>query len=366
MVVKRRVLFLRPTMGTGGADRVTLQILKALDRGQFHAELALMRAEGVFLNDVPVDIPIHDCKAPNLIRLVPPLKKIILLGKYDFVYSTSSGTNIPAIIAARRANFGGKVIISQRTSLVRPSRAKLKAQLIFMLQKHYYPKAAHITAVSRAIVDDIGERMRIPHARLHVVRNPIVDDDLLGLSNEPLTCDLIDKNIPTILAAGRFEPQKDYDVLLRSFAQVRQRIPCRLIILGTGPLLDHCKQLSRELGIVQDVYFPGFEKNPFKYMRHCTVFALSSKQEGMPGVLIQALALGAPCVATDCPTGPNELIRDGWNGFLVPVGDYERMAERILTLIGNAELRANFSSNGPPSVDIFETQKALSTYFDFL
>jgi glycosyltransferase involved in cell wall biosynthesis len=135
---------------------------------------------------------------------------------------------------------------------------------------------------------------------------------------------------PVVLGAGRLEAQKDFPTLLKAFARVRAVREARLILLGEGkdrPLLE---ALAQDLRVAENVELPGFVENPFAYMARATVFVLSSTYEGLPGVLIQAMACGCPVVSTDCPSGPAEILAGGAYGPLAPVGDDRALAQAIL------------------------------------
>jgi len=138
-----------------------------------------------------------------------------------------------------------------------------------------------------------------------------------------------DKAVPVILGIGRLEAQKDFATLLRAFAQVRSRQDCRLIILGEGSLRYELEALARKLGVAEHVDLPGFVNNPYAYLVRASVFVLSSTHEGMPNALIEALALGVPVVATNCRSGPAEILEGGRWGRLTPVGDASAMAQAI-------------------------------------
>src|SRR5690606_8901187 len=117
------------------------------------------------------------------------------------------------------------------------------------------------------------------------------------------------------------------------FARVRRARPARLVILGEGPERDRLEDLAHDLYVEDDVNLPGFIDNPFAYMARAGVFALSSRFEGLPGVLIQAMACGCPVVSTDCPSGPAEILERERFGPLVPVGDDEALARAILATL---------------------------------
>jgi len=139
--------------------------------------------------------------------------------------------------------------------------------------------------------------------------------------------------LPVVLGIGRLARQKDFPTLLRAFAQVRSRRPCRLVILGEGKERSALTALVERLGITPHVEMPGFVANPFAYLRRAALFVLSSAWEGSPNVLIEALALAVPSVATDCPSGPREILCEGRYGPLVPVGDDEALAEAMEAML---------------------------------
>jgi glycosyltransferase involved in cell wall biosynthesis len=138
-----------------------------------------------------------------------------------------------------------------------------------------------------------------------------------------------------ILGVGRLTEQKDFSTLMRAFTCVRAKRAARLVILGEGKLREDLEDLASKLGIQADVEMPGFVENPLQYMARASVLVLSSKYEGLPGVLIQAMACGCPVVSTDCPGGSAEILDNGKYGVLVDIGDAEGMAKAILSELDN-------------------------------
>jgi glycosyltransferase involved in cell wall biosynthesis len=134
---------------------------------------------------------------------------------------------------------------------------------------------------------------------------------------------------PVVLAVGRLTKQKDFPLLIRAFAQVCQKRRARLIILGEGPDRPLLEAQVSELGLEDEVALPGFVENPYAYMSRAALYVLSSQWEGLPTVLIEALYCGAPVVATDCPSGPREILANGRYGALVPMGDVSALAQAI-------------------------------------
>jgi glycosyltransferase involved in cell wall biosynthesis len=170
-------------------------------------------------------------------------------------------------------------------------------------------------------------------SRTHVttVYNPVVTPALLGQSAAELHDPwFAPSEPPVILGVGRLTRQKDFPTLIRAFARLRRARPARLLILGEGELRPALEELVADLELTDHVRMPGFTDNPFAYMRQSALFALSSAWEGLPTVLIEAMACGTPVVTTDCPSGPAEILEHGKWGRLVPVGDAEALADAML------------------------------------
>jgi glycosyltransferase involved in cell wall biosynthesis len=197
-----------------------------------------------------------------------------------------------------------------------------------------YSHIDHIIAVSEGVRQDTLAVSGIEPARISVIRNPVVTPRLLELARQPPPHPWFSQpHPPIILGAGRLTRQKDFPTLIRAFAALRQSRPCRLIILGDGRQAAELRRLAAELGIAADLALPGFTDNPYSYMAHAQLFVLSSRWEGSPNVLTEAMALGTPVVATDCPSGPAEILQQGRYGPLVPMGDWQGLAaamERVL------------------------------------
>jgi glycosyltransferase involved in cell wall biosynthesis len=190
------------------------------------------------------------------------------------------------------------------------------------------------------------------------IYNPVVDYRLVTMAQaSPSHPWLLSRQVPVILAAGRLVPQKDFTTLIQAFARVRRERPARLLILGDGEQRDALLALAAECGVRDDVDLPGFDPNPFAAMRAASAFVLSSRYEGLPGVLIQAMACGARVVSTDCPSGPREVLEGGRWGTLVPVGDVAALATAVAATLDDPH---------PPDVRVrtaaFSEEQAVERY----
>lgn len=358
---KTRLFIVRPTMGQGGAERVTLTLLQHLDRERFDVSLVLMRHEGNWLDQVPHYVRVHVLGSSTLWTAWFPLAKLLYGSKPDVLFSPG-GTDVAAIIAKHLVHSPSRVVLSERGALYR-GRRTFKRRLVVWFKRFSYPFADQLTAVSQGVKDEMVSVLGLAADRIKVIYNPIVDEKLEAQMREPATHPWFYENVPIILGVGRLVPEKDFAMLLRAFARVHKQRPVRLVILGEGPLRTNLIDLAAQLEVQDDVCLAGFDQNPFKYMSRCSVFVLSSRHEGLPGVLIQAMACGAPVISTDCPYGPAEIICEpGRDGILVPVGDAEAMADKIGYLVDHPTVAKEMGLEGQAGVCRFGVEKAVLEY----
>ena len=198
------------------------------------------------------------------------------------------------------------------------------------VMRRFFPHADLILAPSRAVAEDAREITGIPSTKFRVIHNPVFREEITELSREPPSHPwLTDPAVPVVITAGKLKPQKDFETLLRAFARLRQQRAARLVILGRGPGKEGLMALAAQLGVSDDFQLPGHVKNPYAWFSRASVFVLSSAWEGLPNVLIEALACGCPVISTDCPGGSAEILEEGRIGRLVPVGDVAAMSQAI-------------------------------------
>jgi glycosyltransferase involved in cell wall biosynthesis len=229
-----------------------------------------------------------------------------------------------------------RAVVRQSNTLSVGSGARRRpvSRLASFLVRRAYPWADGIVAVSQAVAEDLARVTRLPGESIRVIPNPVVTAELFHLAKESPKHPWFEPGaLPVVLGVGRFTRQKDFPTLLQAFAQVQRVWPCRLVVLGEGKERPALERLSRDLNVEHAVSLPGFVSNPFAYMARAAVFVSSSAWEGLPGALIQALACGTPCVATDCPGGSREVLGNGRFGPLVPVGDVSALAGVIAAML---------------------------------
>jgi glycosyltransferase involved in cell wall biosynthesis len=208
----------------------------------------------------------------------------------------------------------------------------------------------------------LAQLTAIPRKQIQAIYNPVVRPALKDLVKAPVKHPWFRPGEPpVILAVGRLTVQKDFPTLIRAFAQVRRAHVARLVILGDGEERAAIEALTQELGVARDVSLPGFARNPYAYMARAGLFVLSSRWEGLPGVLIEALYCGVPVISTDCPSGPREILKNGQYGLLVPVGNVDKLASAMDTALAHKLPRASRESCQP-----FELDTVVNQYLNLL
>lgn len=271
-------------------------------------------------------------KPPKTIRYLSDLTAYLVREQPDALLSAKTHANLVAIWAKQSADVQTRIVVSERSTMstVIQNSRKWRWRFAQPLIRKVYPHAHLVIAVSHGVAEDISTCTGLSQERIPTIYNPILTEHIQTQSILPITHSwLKNKEIPIILGVGRLVPAKDFSTLLKAFAHIHAKRSARLIILGEGRERPTLEKLARELGIASDLSLPGFEDNPYAFMAQASVFVLSSRLEGLPNALLEALACGCPVVSTNCRSGPQEILDNGAFGPLVPVGDDKALAEAI-------------------------------------
>jgi glycosyltransferase involved in cell wall biosynthesis len=282
-----------------------------------------------------------DLKAPRVLLGLPALVRYLRRERPAALLSVLHA-NLVALWGKRLAGIPMRVVLAEHNTLSSVSQGMrdIRWRLYPLPARVFYPWADRIIAVSTGVADDLASMIRIPRERIQVVYNPIVTPELREKSSAPVEHPWFQKGEPpVVLAVGRLTKQKAFDVLLQAFAKATRNCTARLMILGEGEERLKLEALVKDLGLAGVVSLPGFLPNPYAFMAHAAVFVLSSRWEGLPTVMVEALAVGLPIISTDCPSGPREILSDGKFGQLVPVEDPEALAQAIEMTLGGNGLR---------------------------
>lgn len=333
-----KILFFYRDIGNGGVQKNMLRLAEGMVGIGHSIDFVIARSErDEFV--VPDGVRLHRCAVRHPVLLVRDLARWIDQLQPDAVYTAMPNYNGVALLARMAARHKPRIVISERShSGAERQHARLGFyRLSLALAPLLYRRADRILAVSAATADSLVQTSGIARARITVLHNPVVGPALAAAAAAPLEHEWLAGPHEMIVAVGRLSRQKDYSTLLRAFATlVAQRPTARLAILGEGEDRAALVALAERLDLADRVQFVGFEANPYRWMARAKVFVLTSLWEGLPTVVIEALACGATIVATDSLSGPRPIIGDaGRLGYLVPVGNSGAIAERLLFALDN-------------------------------
>lgn len=327
-----------PSLRGGGAERVMLNLASGLVSKNYSIDLVVVKLEGQYINQIPQNIKVINLNSKRAITSIIPLIKYIKKNEPNVIVSAMGHINIVAIIAKLFMSNKIKVIITEHTtlSLAKKESKNLKEKITIKILKYIYQYSDAIVAVSKDVAKDMSSILNIPLEKINVIYNPIISDDLIKKSMENINESwFYPGEPPVVISVGRLTEAKDFDTLIYAFKKIYEKMKVRLVILGEGEKRSYLEKLIHDMGLDNDVKILGFVENPYSYMKRASVFVLSSKREGLPTVLVEALACGTPVISTDCYSGPREILQNGKLGKLVPVGDVDALANEIIKLLEN-------------------------------
>jgi len=358
-------IFIPSLCGGGGAERVVITLAKGLVQQGLDIDLVLADSRGPFPCDVPSSIRLIDLKANRTFKCLPGLIKYLRKEKPFAMLSNLDHANVVALLSRRISRVKTKIIVVVHNSFpinVKKASNRL-SMLIPLVARRLYPQAECVVAVSQAVAGDLCNALGLSRKKVYVIYNPIVTPDLYRLSQKPLKHPWFRTNSPpVILGVGRLTKQKDFSTLIRAFSLVLREREARLLILGEGEERERLEKLIAKLGLCNDVSLCGYVENPYPYMAHAAMLVLSSRWEGLPTVLVEAMALGTPVISTDCPGGSREILEGGKYGKLVPVGDIETLAAAIIETLDHPTDRSVLKARA----NLFSMEKALQEYIGVL
>jgi glycosyltransferase involved in cell wall biosynthesis len=352
--MNKHIAIFLPSLRGGGAERVMLNLARLFAQNNYQVDLVLSKAEGPYLSQVPKNIKIVNLNVSRVALSLLPLVRYLRKNKPYVLISALSHVNVVAILATKLAFTKTKILVTEHSTLSRSLLYPMnfRSRLLPFFMKLFYPIAGHIVAVSYGVADDLSKVLNISRSKIQVIYNPIISDEFFKKANEEVNHPWFkDEQYPVILAVGRLTEAKDFPTLIKAFYYVRQKKKARLVILGEGEKRKELINLIKKLDLDNDVDIAGFVENPYSYMKRCSVFVLSSKWEGLPTVLVEALACGANIVATDCPSGPREILKNGKYGSLVNVGDEKGLAQEILKKLEDVQNKKVLTEAYKPFTD---------------
>jgi glycosyltransferase involved in cell wall biosynthesis len=320
--VTHRIAIVLPNLQIGGAERISITLAEELIAKGFAVDLVLLQASGALLPTVPPAARVIDLRAPRLRNAVTALLRYFREARPVACYANIWPLTLIAAIAARVS--GTPVVTMHHNSLSSQyvdthRHSHLVMQVALRLE---LALTSNVVGCSEGVVADLAMLARVGSRRFRAIPNPVkirkdVDARSIMAANDVW-------KVPggrRVLAVGNLKPQKNYPLLFEAYAAMEKSDADRLIIIGEGELRDPLEAQVRELGIDRWVTMPGQSECLEAYYKTADLFVMSSRYEGLPTVLIEALGFGLPVVSTDCPSGPREILDGGRFGTLVPMED---------------------------------------------
>lgn len=327
-----RVAFFMPDLVGGGAERVTLDLCRELEARGHSVSLLLGRDEGALRSADGAAFPfeVTDLRSRRTLLAAWPLATWLARRRPDVLVAVLAHAGLVATLARALARSQVPLVVIQHNTMSINARhsARSRDRLLPHLFRLAYRRRHTLVAVSQGVANDLARVTGVRRDRIAVLPNP-VDHARIRELGATGTVQPADPTVAQLVAVGRLVPQKDYVTLLRAAAELA--FPFRLTILGEGPERPRLERTITDLGLEGRVCLPGFVPNPYPQVRAADVLVMSSRWEGLPTVLLEALAFETRIVSTDCASGPREILDGGTYGSLVPVGDHRALAEAIGT-----------------------------------
>lgn len=364
-----KILFFLPTLAGGGAERTIVNIANGLDKDRYDVFVVVIDrpnsgkykdAYSGLLNQeihlINLAIPIRYLNYP---KIAYKTRKAIERISPDIVMSTMLKTNVLIIIALICSKFHGKCIIRESNNRSVEITSSFTKKFIREL---YNRGSDKIVALSEGVKYDLTYYFGIKPSKVRVIYNPIDLENIERKSQGYIKQSSTD--VIKIIAVGRLHPQKDYPTMIRALSELKGNYKFEMKILGTGPLKKEIEELIQELGMEGMISLLGFKDNPYQFLAQSDIFILSSAWEGFGHVIVEAMACGAAVIATDCNYGPGEIITNGENGILVPIGDIKELKEAIEKVMTNNNLRKELTDNGKKRAKDFDKKIIVQEYMD--
>ena len=367
-----RLALVISSLAGGGAERTMAALANAwVAQGRQVTLITLaLRIEDIYVlrsEVVRVDLGLKGDSRGALGSLVATLRRVRALrralreSRPDAVVSFMTTTNLLVLIGTIGLHV--PVIISERVFIaMQPPHWPLRR-----LYRLLYSRAAAIVAQTRRGAADLEARVG---RTVHVIPNwvaPGNEDSPCQRGDPQIRSQEQERGAHLMVAVGRLDPQKGFDLLIEAFSQVASRYPSwRLAILGEGAARPELTSLIATRKLAARVSLPGFIAEPRAIMRQADLFVLSSRYEGMPNALIEAMSEGRACVSFDCPTGPGELIQHSINGWLVPAGDVDALSAALGDLMGDNGLRQRLGRRARAIADAYSQRSIMGLWNSLL
>ncbi|CAN1525085.1 RfaG Glycosyltransferase [Methylophilaceae bacterium] len=359
-----RIAIVIPNLCEGGAERVAVNLANSFVKRGYLVDIILMSAVGQFIDDLLPDVHVVDLKVNRMRGLLVPLIQYLRNNRPNSLLANMWPITSFAMLACKLAMVDTRLVVVEHTTWSRSEicRLRYKRWQVSTLMHLTFKFVDGVVAVSQSAADDLARFANLKRDNITVIYNPIVD------LHRVMAVDLLPQILgwsgssKLVLSVGKLKAEKDYETLLKAFALLLLHLDAKLLILGEGECRAALELKAQQLGIENDIFMPGSVKDVVPFYQQADLFVLSSVTEGLPTVVIEALAVGLPVVSTDCLSGPREILSDGKYGELVPVGDVKALASAMLNSMNKKHNRIALMERAKD----FSIDKAVDKYVDIL
>lgn len=331
-----RLAVILPSLAGGGLERVQINLVKEWVRQGIEIDLVVSRLHGPLSNLIPAEASVFELAGSQPYLFPIGLFRYLRARKPTHILSSANDLNAITLFIAGLLRLRVPIVISVHNHLSSELQlAKggdlVKLRIVVWLLKHMIHRSGAVIAVSQGVADDLAHHFPLKPGQLHVVYNPVISPETYRQIAIPLLNCPVPQGTPWILYVGRLTQAKGVHLLINAFQKISQSANAHLVLMGTGPLQDDIEKQIARIGLTPRIHLVGFQVNPLPWMQKADVVVLPSRHEGLGNVLIEAMACGTQVVATDCPSGPSEILAGGKFGQLVPVDDCEKLSKALLS-----------------------------------
>ena len=349
----KKIIFVIPTLTKGGAERVVSLLSQEFERMGYKVKIVIFnnKVEYKYGGEiVNINAPASSNYFVKLLRLFQrtlKLRKIFKEENPDYIFSFMESANFPCILT------GKDIVVSIHNN---PNRNYSWLQKIFARFLYKFSNVKKIVVVSKGIEKILNRDYKLDNTT--TIYNPIVIDDKYKIQED------LSRYQPYILSVGRLERQKNFEMLIKAYSKTEASKEAKLLIVGEGSQREKLEKLINNLNLKGKVLLPGQKDNIRDYYLQSEIYVLSSRYEGFPMVLVEALSNRCACIATNCPTGPSEIIKDGFNGLLVENENENALAKAIDRLYFDEELKNKFKNNAQKSIGHLKLEKVAKKWLE--
>lgn len=352
MVGRKKIVFIIPSMGGGGAERILADVLASLDSNLYEPILVVFAKKG----KTPTGIRVYDLEKRNafdFVKLILRLRSVLIREQPSLAVSFITYANYISLLS--KQFIGNKIpFVIAEHSVVYKTIAGRFAFLKSLLVSRFYPLADRVITASDGCKRELVQLFHVPDGLITVIRNGVNIDLITQLAKEEVEFPWFKEETPVIISVGRLTKAKNFPLLLKAVSLIKPAIDWRLLIIGDGEERAKLLALTNALGLSDKVIFLGYQDNPYKYLSRARLLVVSSDWESFSLVILEAMCLGVTVVATDCPFGPAEIIEQNKNGILVPPSNAGELGGAISRVLIDADLCGSLVKAAQSRVSDFE------------